>query len=97
MPHLDRDGVNVYYTDRCVLASHALLSPDADRLTRTVCLTADRRSLGLLRGGGDIAAGGGGQPILFTHGFSASSAMWDVQQPLVQQGFRVIAWDIRGH
>ena len=23
--------------------------------------------------------------------------MWDAQQPLAQQGFRVIAWDIRGH
>ena len=37
MPHLDRDGVNIYYTDRCVLASHAEpVAPDADLLTRTV-------------------------------------------------------------
>lgn len=48
-PHLDRDGVNIYYADRCALASHAEpVAPDADRMARTVCVTADRRSLRLL-------------------------------------------------
>ena len=48
-PHLDRDGVNIYYADRRALASHAEpVAPDADRMARTVCVTADRRSLRLL-------------------------------------------------
>lgn len=41
---------------------------------------------------------GDGPAVLLTHGFCASSAMWKDNVPaLVAAGYRVIAWDMRGH
>lgn len=43
-------------------------------------------------------ASGDGPPVLLTHGFSASSAMWRGNAPaLAAAGYRVIVWDMRGH
>ncbi len=36
-------------------------------------------------------------PLLLTHGYSASSAMWQPNVAALAQTRRVIAWDIRGH
>lgn len=41
---------------------------------------------------------GEGPAVLLTHGFSASAAMWRDNVPaLVEAGWRVITWDMRGH
>lgn len=41
---------------------------------------------------------GEGPAVLLTHGYSASSAMWRSNVPaLVEAGYRVITWDMRGH
>ncbi|MEC9347775.1 MAG: alpha/beta hydrolase [Pseudomonadota bacterium] len=41
---------------------------------------------------------GEGPTVLLTHGFTASSAMWRKNVPaLVEAGYRVITWDMRGH
>ena len=41
---------------------------------------------------------GDGQPVLLTHGYSASSVMWRDNVPaLVNAGYKVITWDMRGH
>lgn len=42
-------------------------------------------------------AGGEGPAVLFTHGYQASRRMWDTQRPALEQRYRVIAWDLRGH
>jgi len=39
---------------------------------------------------------GEGYPLVFTHGFSASHAMWKPQEPLSKE-FRLITYDARGH
>jgi pimeloyl-ACP methyl ester carboxylesterase len=39
-----------------------------------------------------------GTPILLTHGYSSTSAMWQSQiRPFQEAGFRLILWDMRGH
>jgi pimeloyl-ACP methyl ester carboxylesterase len=40
---------------------------------------------------------GGEVPVLLTHGYSASAAMWDVNLPALSKDRQVITWDIRGH
>ncbi len=41
---------------------------------------------------------GDGPVVLLTHGFCASSAMWRENVPaLVEAGYRVVTWDMRGH
>ncbi|SCU82012.1 Non-heme chloroperoxidase (fragment) [Cupriavidus necator] len=41
---------------------------------------------------------GSGQPVVFSHGRPLNADAWDAQMLfLVQQGFRVIAHDRRGH
>ena len=40
---------------------------------------------------------GTGTPIVFTHGFAATSAMWDAQLPELAAAHQVVRWDIRGH
>src|SRR5689334_10865377 len=41
---------------------------------------------------------GEGRPVLLSHGFTASSGMWKPQiGALVERGYRLIAWDQRGH
>lgn len=39
---------------------------------------------------------GEGYPLIFTHGFSATHAMWKAQEPLAKQ-YRLITYDARGH
>lgn len=41
--------------------------------------------------------GGRGTPILLSHGFAASSQMWQGQVEAFQHAFRLIRWDMRGH
>ena len=40
---------------------------------------------------------GHGMPILLTHGFAASSRMWQGQVTAFQDAYRLICWDMRGH
>ncbi len=40
---------------------------------------------------------GQGAPILLTHGFAASTGMWQPQIEAFQQAYRLIPWDMRGH
>ncbi len=41
--------------------------------------------------------GQGALPLLLTHGFSASSAMWEPNLAELSAARRVVTWDIRGH
>jgi pimeloyl-ACP methyl ester carboxylesterase len=43
---------------------------------------------------GDAA---GGTPLLLSHGYSASSAMWSGNLPALSAARQVVTWDIRGH
>ena len=56
MPHLDRDGVKIYYDST-----------------------------------------GDGPPVLLSHGYSATAAMWANQVAALSDKYRVITWDMRGH
>lgn len=40
---------------------------------------------------------GQGTPILLSHGFAASSRMWQGQVDAFRHAFRMIRWDMRGH
>jgi pimeloyl-ACP methyl ester carboxylesterase len=40
---------------------------------------------------------GSGFPVLLTHGYSASSRMWQGQIPALTARYRLITWDMRGH
>lgn len=40
---------------------------------------------------------GAGPPILLSHGYAATSRMWDGQIAAFRDSHRVIAWDMRGH
>lgn len=40
---------------------------------------------------------GSGPAVLLTHGFAASSQMWQGQIEAFRDRYRVIAWDMRGH
>jgi pimeloyl-ACP methyl ester carboxylesterase len=40
---------------------------------------------------------GSGTPFLLSHGFSASSAMWQGQIDALSKQFMLIVWDMRGH
>ena len=40
---------------------------------------------------------GEGPPILLTHGFVASTGMWDGQVANFKDYFRMVSWDMRGH
>ncbi len=40
---------------------------------------------------------GQGLPILLTHGFAASTGMWQPQIDVFQSQYRLIPWDMRGH
>ena len=53
----------------------------------------------LTRNGVDLhyVAEGSGPAILLTHGFGASSRMWEGQVAALRDRYRVIAWDMRGH
>ena len=40
---------------------------------------------------------GSGSPLFLTHGFSATSKMWDDQIDALSKYFTLIVWDMRGH
>jgi pimeloyl-ACP methyl ester carboxylesterase len=40
---------------------------------------------------------GSGPAVLLSHGFRASSAMWQNQMEALADAYRVITWDMRGH
>jgi pimeloyl-ACP methyl ester carboxylesterase len=40
---------------------------------------------------------GDGPAVLWSHGYSATGAMWDGQLPALTDRYRVITWDMRGH
>jgi pimeloyl-ACP methyl ester carboxylesterase len=40
---------------------------------------------------------GSGEPVLLTHGYGSTSAMWVPQVDALTQGRRLITWDMRGH
>lgn len=40
---------------------------------------------------------GQGYPVVFTHGYSASTRMWAPQVEPLSQRYRFVTWDIRGH
>jgi pimeloyl-ACP methyl ester carboxylesterase len=42
-------------------------------------------------------AEGSGPAILLTHGFSATSAMWEPQVEALADRYRILRWDMRGH
>ena len=42
-------------------------------------------------------SGGGGPPILLSHGFGASTEMWSGQVENFRNRYRLITWDMRGH
>jgi pimeloyl-ACP methyl ester carboxylesterase len=42
-------------------------------------------------------AHGDGEPVLLSHGFSATARMWDAQVAALAGRYRVITWDMRGH
>ncbi len=42
-------------------------------------------------------AAGGRTPLLLTHGYSATSAMWQSNIPALAATRQVITWDLRGH
>ena len=56
MPHLNRDGVQIYYEDH-----------------------------------------GSGSPLLLSHGYTATSQMWEGQVAAFSNRYRLITWDMRGH
>ena len=40
---------------------------------------------------------GKGAPVLLSHGYSASSRMWDAQVAALSKTYQTIVWDMRGH
>jgi pimeloyl-ACP methyl ester carboxylesterase len=40
---------------------------------------------------------GSGPPVLLSHGYSATSRMWQGQVEALKDRYRVITWDMRGH
>lgn len=40
---------------------------------------------------------GDGPPLLLSHGYSATGAMWDGQVSALRDRYQVITWDMRGH
>ncbi len=56
MPHIERDGVKIYYEDH-----------------------------------------GQGNAVLLSHGYGASSRMWQGQVDALKDSYRLVTWDMRGH
>ena len=61
--------------------------------------TGGKTVVGLLRERTGIhhEAHGQGAPILLTHGFGATTRMWDEQIEVFSDRYRLIAWDLPGH
>ncbi|MEN3350437.1 MAG: hypothetical protein V7632_4072, partial [Bradyrhizobium sp.] len=53
----------------------------------------------LNRGGVDIhyEVYGSGPPLILTHGYSSTSAMWQGQIEALSRRHQLILWDMRGH
>lgn len=53
----------------------------------------------LHRGGVEIyyEVHGQGTPLLLTHGYSSTSAMWQGQKEILSKQYKLITWDMRGH
>lgn len=53
----------------------------------------------LERGGVNIyyEVHGSGPPLLLTHGYSSTSAMWQGQIEALSRNYRLVLWDMRGH
>jgi pimeloyl-ACP methyl ester carboxylesterase len=47
--------------------------------------------------GFDVSGPADAPAVLFTHGYQASAAMWEPQRTGLDDAYRVITWDIRGH
>jgi pimeloyl-ACP methyl ester carboxylesterase len=47
--------------------------------------------------GYDVHGDADARAVLFTHGYQASRRMWEPQTSDLQDDYRVIAWDLRGH
>jgi pimeloyl-ACP methyl ester carboxylesterase len=45
----------------------------------------------------DYEATGSGPPVLLSHGFSSTRALWRGQHRAFQDRYRIISWDMRGH
>lgn len=45
----------------------------------------------------DYAVTGSGPSVLLTHGFGSSRTSWDDQHRALEDRYRVISWDMRGH
>ena len=45
----------------------------------------------------EVHGGGEATPLLLTHGYGASGAMWQPNLPVLARERRVITWDMRGH
>jgi len=41
--------------------------------------------------------GGSGPALLLSHGYSATLRMWDAQRRVLEDRYRLITWDMRGH
>jgi pimeloyl-ACP methyl ester carboxylesterase len=41
--------------------------------------------------------GGRGPALLLSHGYSATLRMWDAQRRVLEDRYRLITWDMRGH
>src|SRR5437763_11650417 len=40
---------------------------------------------------------GSGPPLLLTHGYSSTSAMWQGQVAVLSRHHKLVLWDMRGH
>jgi len=40
---------------------------------------------------------GSGPPLILTHGYSSTSAMWQGQIAALSQHYKLVLWDMRGH
>src|ERR1700744_2873644 len=40
---------------------------------------------------------GSGPPLILTHGYSSTSAMWKEQIDALSRKYKLILWDMRGH
>jgi pimeloyl-ACP methyl ester carboxylesterase len=52
----------------------------------------DRDGVGI-----DYEVHGEGEPLLLSHGYSATSRMWEKQVEALSDRYRVVTWDMRGH
>jgi len=44
-----------------------------------------------------VEDGGSGPAVVLTHGYSATGDMWNPQRPVLEERYRLVTWDLRGH